>query len=441
MIETLVIADDLSGAADCAVACVSSGLATTVLIDIQAAPTGAEVVAVDVNSRTMAPDKAGAAAAAAVATLCSPGTRVLYQKIDSTLRGNWAHELVHIRNAVAQASSPPPIAIIAPAFPGAGRTTVNGRVRVDGMPLEQTETWKHEGGTGPSDLGLKLSELGLIVERASLDEVRAGVDRFRERLSGWASKGVEAVVCDAELDPDLDAIAGASLSLKSPRIFVGSAGLMRALVSARGFPSASAQASLRMQVSRPVLIAVGSASQFSHGQFKTLAGERDVAVITIAPSTLRQEQGSEDLRRVRQALGSALSSGVDVAVSIDPQSPIHLREAPSLVAALAGILAPMLPRVGGLVVTGGETARAILVRSGVSGLQMRGEIEPGVPLGISIGQVAIPVVTKAGAFGNPLTLVRARAALHVGEVRSSDRSGDGTAANRDHDGRPGGCRP
>src|SRR4051794_29865624 len=107
MIKTLIIADDLSGAADSAIACASSGLATTVLIDLQATPRDPEVVAVDVNSRTMAPEKAGLAAAAAVTALYCPGTRVVYQKIDSTLRGNWAHELVHIRDAAAQASGAP----------------------------------------------------------------------------------------------------------------------------------------------------------------------------------------------------------------------------------------------------------------------------------------------------------------------------------------------
>ncbi|WP_162003435.1 nucleotide-binding domain containing protein [Microvirga tunisiensis] len=35
--------------------------------------------------------------------------------------------------------------------------------------------------------------------------------------------------------------------------------------------------------------------------------------------------------------------------------------------------------------TGGETARAILDRAGISGLRMQGEIEPGAPVGISIG--------------------------------------------------------
>lgn len=422
MIETLIIADDLSGAADSAIACASSGLPTTVLIDAQAPPKEAKVVAVDANSRTMPPDKAGPAAAAVVAKLGCPETRVLYQKIDSTLRGNWAYELLHIQCALAQASLPPPIAIIAPAFPGAGRTTVHGRVRVNGTPLEQTETWKHEGATGSSDMGMKLSELGLRVERVRLDEVRAGADRFHERLNDWANEGVQAVVCDAELETDLDAIAIASLSFKGPRFFVGSAGLMRALVRAQSLPSASSQASIRMQVSRPVLIAVGSASHFSHGQFQTLAGQTEVTAITIAPSILRQEEGSEDLQRLREALDGALSTSMDVAVAMDPYSPINLREAPRLVAALAELVAPLLPRVGGLIVTGGETARAILVRSGVSGLQMRGEVEPGVPLGISIGQVEIPVVTKAGAFGNPLTLVRARAALHANDVTSAQEA-------------------
>ena len=61
--------------------------------------------------------------------------------------------------------------------------------------------------------------------------------------------------------------------------------------------------------------------------------------------------------------------------------------------------------------TGGETARAILIRAGVSGLRMAGELEPGVPIGLSTGDIAIPVITKAGAFGDRMTLVRCHAAL------------------------------
>jgi uncharacterized protein YgbK (DUF1537 family) len=33
-------------------------------------------------------------------------------------------------------------------------------------------------------------------------------------------------------------------------------------------------------------------------------------------------------------------------------------------------------------------------------------VEPGVPLGITLGKVSIPLVTKAGAFGDAGTLRR-----------------------------------
>jgi 4-hydroxythreonine-4-phosphate dehydrogenase len=39
------------------------------------------------------------------------------------------------------------------------------------------------------------------------------------------------------------------------------------------------------------------------------------------------------------------------------------------------------------------------------------EIEPGVPLGLTMGARRIPVVTKAGGFGDALTLERCLARL------------------------------
>ena len=58
----------------------------------------------------------------------------------------------------------------------------------------------------------------------------------------------------------------------------------------------------------------------------------------------------------------------------------------------------------GLVLTGGETARAVCDRVGVTAIELIREIEPGVPLGRA-GDLGI--VTKAGAFGDPGTLSRA----------------------------------
>jgi uncharacterized protein YgbK (DUF1537 family) len=64
-----------------------------------------------------------------------------------------------------------------------------------------------------------------------------------------------------------------------------------------------------------------------------------------------------------------------------------------------------------LVATGGETAAALLTRLGVHGLQLVDEIEPGIPLGLTLGEVSVPVVTKAGGFGNEECLKRILARL------------------------------
>jgi uncharacterized protein YgbK (DUF1537 family) len=85
---------------------------------------------------------------------------------------------------------------------------------------------------------------------------------------------------------------------------------------------------------------------------------------------------------------------------------------------LADLVAPRLHRFGGLVATGGETARAVLARSGASGLGIRGEVEPGVPVSSALGAIGLPVITKAGAFGDRMTLVRCLDAIRGRSVGS-----------------------
>jgi uncharacterized protein YgbK (DUF1537 family) len=62
--------------------------------------------------------------------------------------------------------------------------------------------------------------------------------------------------------------------------------------------------------------------------------------------------------------------------------------------------------MGAFAATGGETASALLSRFGVNGIRLVEEIEPGVALGLTLGSLSIPVVTKAGAFGDEDSLSR-----------------------------------
>ncbi|WP_230533771.1 four-carbon acid sugar kinase family protein [Microvirga roseola] len=417
MIDTLIIADDLSGAADCAAACVSTDIETVVILDPEAALGNAVTVAVDVDSRALAAPEAGAAAAEAVRQLHSQGTRILYQKMDSTLRGHWPLELVRIRQAAALALGYRPLAIVAPAFPGMGRVTIDGHVFANGMPLEGTELWKRAGLMGSADLRAILTDAGLKVGQAALEQVALGSEALRVRLAKFWEAGCDAVVCDAQTEEDLVTLAAASLALPDKPLWVGSAGLMRALAGAGERELVSPPISVRRATGKPILTVIGSASEISQAQSDALTREEGLTSILLAPSALI-EGDPERMQSCVDALDQALASGSDAAVVVRGES-LDFREGPQITAALAELIAPRLSSIGGLVVTGGETARAILVKAGISKLRMQGNIEPGVPAGLSIGTLAIPVITKAGAFGDCMTLVRCRAALRDGRDQSS----------------------
>jgi uncharacterized protein YgbK (DUF1537 family) len=65
----------------------------------------------------------------------------------------------------------------------------------------------------------------------------------------------------------------------------------------------------------------------------------------------------------------------------------------------------------GVILTGGDTAKAVCKQLGVSGIQLIKEIEPGIPLGKLVGNAPLWVVTKAGAFGNENSLLHAKNVL------------------------------
>ena len=71
---------------------------------------------------------------------------------------------------------------------------------------------------------------------------------------------------------------------------------------------------------------------------------------------------------------------------------------------------------GALVVTGGDTARAVLNEWGIRRLDLIGEVEPGLPYSVAEGwSRKIPILTKAGAFGTPSSLLHCREFL--GELK------------------------
>jgi D-threonate/D-erythronate kinase len=408
MADVTIIADDLTGAADCGIAFTVAGLPTFVSFGgTKGAPPSARVVALDTDSRALPPATAAERVLAAALAAYRSGSRTLYKKIDSTLRGNVGTEVAAAFRAAVEVLGSA-LVVLSPAFPGTGRTVRDGRVMVNGVPLERTEVWQKSGMTGPSELAAMLSLAGLAAAREGLSEVRQGL---REALS---STRAQAVVCDAETEADLLAIARAGAGLSTPVVWVGSAGLARHLPAALGLTAEQRPPEASSWPRGPVLALVGSRSSVAREQARLLAAEPGVESFVLDPGTLAGGEADPSWSSAASAVDAALGAGRDALVLIDVSGTIDLDRAPSLATALGRFAAGRAPRIGGLIATGGDIARAALAAMGASGLHLLGEVEPGVPLGLTDAARPLPVVTKAGAFGSPSALQRSRAALRRG---------------------------
>jgi 4-hydroxythreonine-4-phosphate dehydrogenase len=232
------------------------------------------------------------------------------------------------------------------------------------------------------------------------------------------AEGLDVLVCDAETDQDLQAIAKATVSLGHHTVWAGSAGLAYHLPKAIAFTSTTVSASGRALASGPTLFVVGSSAAVSREQVKTLAASPDLVSITIPPGDLLS--GLEKRREHERLLNEAFSGKRDIVVMLGTEDKLKIDAGRLLSSALAQMIVPHYNKVGALVVTGGETARLVLQTWGVTGLRLIKELEPGLPFSITESwSRRLPVITKAGYFGNPQTLVHCRQFL-----RELDRSGN-----------------
>src|SRR5215217_1906408 len=249
-----------------------------------------DAVALDTDSRAM---PAGFAAKRVLeAGHAVRHARIVYKKLDSTLRGPIAAELTAALEATGRHR-----VVVAPAFPSAGRTTVDGVQLVRGVPVHETEakydprTPVREGHVPtllaesfPSVRTLGVEDLAdPTVVRRALDEARC-------------------VVADAARDEDLEALVRA---VPDPHevLWAGSAGLALALGNVYPGPRAGETPTPPRPVRR-VLVVVGSMSGVSRGQLRTLVEEHGCVAVSVAAG--RSGAGEQALEAVRTALlGSA----------------------------------------------------------------------------------------------------------------------------------------
>jgi uncharacterized protein YgbK (DUF1537 family) len=400
-----IVADDLTGAADCAAACAARALETIVVLASDGVQEDADAVAIDADTRALLAQAAADKTASISARFADRADLVLFKKLDSTLRGHFAVELAAIVSA-RRRRFPDSVAIFSAAFPAMGRTTVDGFHLLWGQPLEQTQPWREQDRAGRAFVPQMLSDAGLrtqVLPLRCVRETEAALSATIKRLA----PGCDVIACDAETEEDLAALTRASLSLGRQTVWAGSAGLVGHLVDAAGLEGSQPRNSLAAMPGARVFV-VGSRSTVSRRQAARFAAREDVEVIDVDPTASAARLDKLDFK---QRFCRALDTGKAVLIWQAGEEPAVATKTARQCGDLAAQIAGYKGQIGALFATGGETARCLLEAFGITALRLIDEIEPGIALSVSLGGADLAVVTKAGAFGNDATMAVSLGAL------------------------------
>ena len=392
-----IVADDLTGSGDTAVQFVRAGWCTHLSIggadEALSGPAhdGVEVLAVTTNSRALTAADAAEVIRVNVRQLRSAGVTRLYKKVDSTLRGAFKAEIDAARDAWRDDA----IAVVCPAFPATGRTVEQGILYVNGKPVTET--------SAATDPVTPVTE-SHIPTLLGCAHVAPRAEDTPETLAARIAQAGGAVVVDAATDADLERLARAVGLLGERALPVGAGGL--AVPLARVWAGADQTA--------PVVVVVTSQHSAARAQAAALQA---AGADTWSPS-LEQLADDAQWQAWSQPLLQAHAQAPLEAGTILLLAPEGQRAGldSDTVADRLGSLAAQLiaaSRAAGVVATGGDGARSVLVALQANGIALVDEVMGGVPLGTLTGGTAagLPVVTKAGGFGTEDVLVRAVRAI------------------------------
>jgi uncharacterized protein YgbK (DUF1537 family) len=372
----IILADDLTGAADCAARCHTAGLAATIVLPDARVEAGGGAICCTSDSRHLSSNDAARRVRELAADTRAYAGSIWYKKIDSTLRGHIGQELDALLDALGRSC-----ALICPAFPSQRRGLSSGSLVID--PAQ----------TPPLHLPTLLARQSRrAVGAIGLADVRGGVGRMAERLREQRARGAELLVADALDETDLQTVLDAALQALPQALLCGSAGLAGTLAAHAVQQSLPHSQSHPQPVEGPALLVIGSGSAMAQRQIAYLRQHGLAATFehsTLLPARIA---GDTVLHLAAPAPGSAMDGPA----------------ARQLAAQLAAAALPLIDalRPGLLVLSGGDTAISVLARLGVTRLVVQRELLPGVPLTQALDAVgrAHAIVLKAGNHGDEAAL-------------------------------------
>lgn len=415
-----IIADDVTGGTDVAVACRRQGLRTGIVFGSpgeNSIDSTWDVAVVALKTRTIPAADAVAQSVSAAEALRAHGADQLYLKYCSTFDSTASGNIGPVLDALVELTGAGRV-ITTPSSPEHGRTVYGGQLFVNGIPLAESPMRDHPlTPMRDSDL-IRLLDRQLSEPSSRVihhDVVRAGTQALRAAITD-PQQSTRYLFPDAIDEEDLLTVARAALDQP---LLAGAAGLAGALARAVVENRAAAQhpAPTAHEHGRTIVLA-GSCSRRTLEQIEAMAqagrplhrldalGDQDPSVLAEqalawydtldrdAPAPLIYASlPPEQLHAVQERLGVERSAAI-------------LEEAISRVA--QGVRARGVTR---FITAGGETSGAVIAALDVRSGEIGSEAARGVPW--IHGDDGMRFLLKSGNFGDADLLVRASEGVAV----------------------------
>lgn len=415
-----IIADDLTGANDTALQFHLHGANTQILLDCNSEPfniKGTQTWALSTESRNVAPEIAYEKVKEATQMFVEKlKPDYFYKKIDSTIRGNIAVEVLAMLEVLQWDAS-----VIIPAFPAESRVTVGGYHLLKGVPIERTEMARDPHSPiceshVPTLLKSQLGGYDHLVGSIELETIMKGAGPILIKLNDLIKEGKKIIVMDTVSRTDIEQIILATNKSDYNILPTGTAATAQVL-SDLWFSDLKPQHIVKTIPELPKFVVCGSATQITTNQIEKLQESDDfenTLFIKLDLKTILSWQFDDLVERIISNLGQnniVVVHTANLVKDFDGFSE-ELLEADMTKASLACLITDFLAELTRrvtekkeliLITLGGETSYKCCCAIGASQLQLIDEAAPAIAL--SLDHNAQWIVTKSGNLGGSNTLI------------------------------------
>ena len=396
-----VIADDFTGASDAASFLVKAGMRTVLFNGVPEeggdTPEGQAMV-VALKSRTQETGEAVRDTLRAAAWLRAHGADQLYIKycstFDSTPEGNIGPILDSLLETYHVAYT-----VLCPSLPVNGRTVKDGKLFVNGVPLDESPMKNHPlTPMWDSRLAvlMKAQSRYDVLDTGAVTEDR--LEEIRDSIRTW-SEGREHfyVVPDYETQEDAEAIVKIFGELP---ILSGGSGLLEVL--GKTFSNTGSAAPPDTHTAGAGLLLAGSCSVATRGQIAYMQ-KKGIPSLRMDPIRLMDgTQTEQELWQfIREHDGEVLIYSSDTPEAVKEAQKYGSGKVSALIEKTTAGLARCAVENGytRIIVAGGETSGAVTKALGFDSYVISESVAPGVPVMIPGGSPDVRLVLKSGNFG------------------------------------------